>query len=80
MEGGDTMLRIALADDDSSFDACFLDIEKPDMDGITLARRIRERDDRLFLVMAIDRALWGNSLFISWMSLPAPWIPSVNTR
>lgn len=37
-------------EDGGSFDACFLDIEMPDMDGITLARRIRERDDRLFLV------------------------------
>lgn len=37
-------------EDGGGFDICFLDIEMPQMDGLTLARRLREKDDRMLLI------------------------------
>lgn len=37
-------------EDGGSFDLCFLDIEMPGMDGMTLSRRLREKDEKLLLI------------------------------
>lgn len=48
--------------DKSAYDLIFLDIEMPEMDGITLARKIRERSDKInivFLTGHVEYALEG---------------------
>lgn len=55
-EAGDGLEALALLTDTASFDLMLIDWNMPNMDGITLVRKIRETDKRTPMIMVTTEA------------------------